>query len=233
MANSFYRDDDGFWWINNKVVVPSRDFSFQVDDKAAPTLFTLKGATNYFFEKDWTSVVIADIEDESGTPYGNWAAFKEGVRDFFTRAGLQQAGVNLNGVGTQTIADADTWTEISPVGATFEISEDAKGFYRDITESEIVHTGLNGTNYLFSGSTDLKSSANTVVEFALIKNDDLLNPIAVSQHTFGAAQSIENFSINKDVKFNTGDRLNLYARVGANNTTLTIYSLNTSYWGDR
>lgn len=233
MANSFYRDSDGLWWINNKVVVPSNEFSFQVDDKDAPIVITIKGAVNYFFEPEWSSVNIALIEDELGVPYGDWATFKAAVRDFFSRASLQQAGINLNGVGTLTIASANTWVELTPVGANFEISANAKGFIRDIAESEVVHTGINGTNYIFTGSTDLKCSANTILKFALIKNDDIGNPLAVSEHTFDAAQKIENFSINKDIVLNNGDRLNLYAQAGQVNTVLEIYLLNTSYIGDR
>lgn len=232
MEKSFYQDDSGIWWLNGQLLKPSSDVNLVPDDVAAATkvTITVNSEPRHYPMND---TLITEIKDKTGAFYADWAAFKEGVRDFFTRAGLQQAGVNLNGIGTQTIVDANTWTEISPVGATFEITDDAKGFIRDIVESEIVHTGLNGTQYLFSGSTDLKSSANTTVEFALVKNDDLLNPIAVSQHTFGAAQSIENFSINKDIKLLTGDALNLYARTAQANTTLTIYSLNTSYWGDR
>ena len=233
MANKFYQDSDGLWWLNNKVIVPSKEIGFRVDNPAAPTKITIEGISNYYKEGIFVDAVIADIQDESGTPYGDWPTFKAAVRDFFSRAGLQQAGINLNGVGTLTIADADTWVELNPIGADFQISANAKGFIRDVIESEVVHTGINGTNYIFTGSTDLKCSANTTIKFALVKNDDIGNPLAVSEHTFRSAQGVENFSINKDIELNNGDTLNLYAQSGAANTTLTIYLLNTSYIGDR
>lgn len=232
MDKSFYQKDNGVWILNGQILKHDADVNMIPNDVDNPTLVTIN-VNSQPEHTPMNDTLVTEIKDKTGSFYVDGAAFMEGVQDFFAKAGLQQAGVNLNGVGTQTIADADTWTEISPVGATFEITDDAKGFIRDIIESEIVHTGLNNTNYLFSGSTDLKSSMKTTVEFALVKNGDLLNPIAVSQHDFNAAQAVENFSINKDVKFNTGDRLNLYCRVGMANTILTIYSLNTSYWGDR
>ena len=178
-------------------------------------------------------VLATDFQDENGDAYVSLDALRGAIDDFFARPSLQQAGIDLDGVGTLTIADADTWVELDPVGANFQISANAKGFIRDVIESEVVHTGLNGTNYIFTGSTDLKCSANTTIKFALIKNDDLLNPLAVSEHTFDAANKIENFSINKDIELNNGDTLNLYAQSGSAGTTLTIYLLNTSYIGDR
>ncbi|MDX1365474.1 MAG: hypothetical protein R3243_14785 [Arenibacter latericius] len=178
-------------------------------------------------------VLATDFQDENGDAYVSLDALRGAIDDFFARPSLQQAGIDLDGVGTLTIADADTWVELNPVGANFQISANAKGFYRDILESEVVFDGLTKTNAIFSGSTDLKCSANTTIKFALVKSDDVLNPIAVSEHTFDAANKVENFSINKNIELNYDDRLNLYAQSASAGTVLTIYSLNTSYVCDR
>lgn len=66
MANKFYQDADGLWWLNNKVIVPSKEIGFRVDDPAAPTTITIEGISNYYKEGIFVDAVIADIELNNG-----------------------------------------------------------------------------------------------------------------------------------------------------------------------
>jgi len=230
MAHTFYKDDDGLWWIDRQVIVPSNDIRLAVDNPSAPTRITVYSDTRFNGSIYINSELITDILDKNGTPYPDWATFKSEVRDFFSKASLQHTGISILNQGTLSIPDADTWTEITIV---WDMHTDSKGFEMDLVNSVLIHTGENDTTYNFIGTSDVKSAKLSTIEYALVKNGDTANPIAISTHTFGNANSIESLSVTKAFNLMTGDTLNMYAKSSSSTNTLTIYSLDTTFWGDR
>ena len=173
---------------------------------------------------------IADIKKENGDDYADLAELEAVLRDFFSKARLQHTGISILNAASLSIPDADTWTKIN---ALWDVHTDPKGFEMDLINSALVHTGFNNTTYNFTGTSDVKSSKNATVEYALVKNGDVDNPIATSRHTFGNANSIESMDVTKAFNLKTGDTLNLFARSDVASNVLTIYSLDTTFWGDR
>lgn len=227
MAKKFYKDSDGLWWINNKVVIPSKDFSFRVDNPASPTIITLQGSTNVFKDDDFKNVVIATIEDEGGTPYGDWTTFKAAVRDFFSRAVLQHGGMALTDKPVIDLAIADDYYQIEGAWAVFPTPVN---FEIDIPNSRLYYRGVNDITFLVNGTSDVKSSKVAIITYGLFKNGTLV-PGAESPHTFGSANAVELMAITALIDLKKDDYLEIHAKSTTASTDLTPQSLAITFFG--
>lgn len=198
---------------------------FQSPDGAGSALVSIKSVTGVCLEPR----PLGDLKNAAGTLYASVSDLEEDIKDFFVKAGLQHAGISILNQDTLSIPDSDTWTEIT---VPWDMHTDSKGFVMDLVNSVLVHEGQRAV-FNFSGTSDVQSQKLAVIEYALIKNADLASPLAVSKHSFTSAQSIESLSVHKAFTLEPGDTLNLFAKSSVSGNVLTIYSLDTTFWGDR
>lgn len=166
---------------------------------------------------------IGDIKKENGSDYSDLNELKAVVLSFFVKASLGgakivQGGASLNSP-TQITADTD-WIEIT---GTFTNYDDSGKF--SIINGELTYSGSD-CSAIMVGSSNLKASKISVIEYALAINDTISS--IQTQHTFGNAQSIEHISATGHLQLQNGDTLKIFAKSNTSNNNLDIITLDLS-----
>lgn len=96
----------------------------------------------------------------------------------------------------------DTYTKIS---GTFEDGDGCNNGFVYAGYGKITYIGHSGARLLFVGASDLKTSMQTEIHYALYLNGSLASNVQ-TPHTFSAVSKISNISTTTVVKLDQGDK---------------------------
>jgi len=133
--------------------------------------------------------------------------------------------LRLSEAADTVIAGAGSWVKVE---GTF-IDGEHRGF--DVDTNTLVYTGPSGACFLFNGTSDLASNKACTMQYSLYVNGEAAER-GQTPHTFPASARTSTIAITALLKLNQGDVLEVYATSDQAATTLSIKTLNITFWGN-
>jgi len=137
---------------------------------------------------------------------------------------IEKCGSNLNSETATILADAGAYYQLNGTFSNGSIN----GFSLN-ANGAITYTGAGGT-FLFNGASDLKSDKVAEITYALFCGG--INTGKTTPIQFNHANAYIGIGITGLVDLENGDILTVRAKSDTANTTITVFNLRVTFWGE-
>lgn len=127
---------------------------------------------------------------------------------------------------SMTLTDTAIWYKLD----TNIVDGLCSGFTLDAS-GRLTHTGINGSNYLFVGASNVLTDKACELKFALYKNGSRLPDVTTPIHISASAKYAE-IAVNRGMNINKGDYFEVFVNSDVANTALTVAFFSVIFWGE-